>query len=99
MEVWGMILFGVLVLGLLAYWALESRGWIVIANAACNSRIGLGPVCSRLRAAGVRYRTRTSGGGATFSGPSFDVNTSVLVRSSDRARARAAIEGTAPRGV
>lgn len=91
MEILGFTLFVLLVIGLGAYWLLESRRWVVIANAACNSSVGLGPVCSSLRSAGVNYRTRTSGGGATFSGPSFDVNTSVLVHSRDRARARAAM--------
>ena len=93
MELLSLILFVLLLTGLAVYWLFESRGWIVVANAACNSRVGLGPICGCLRAAGVRYRTRTSGGGAIFSGSSFEVNTSVLVHARDRARARAAITG------
>lgn len=93
MELLGIFLFGLLVLGLITYWALDSRHWVVIANAACNSPVGPGLVCSCLRAAGVDYRTRTSGGGAVFSGSSFEVNTSVLVHARDRARARAALAG------
>ena len=93
MELWVAFLFGVVVVATIIYWASESRHWVVIANAACNSSIGLGPLCSSLRAHGVRYRTRTSGGGATFGGPSVDLNTSLLVHSRDRARARAVLTG------
>ncbi|HEX7002839.1 MAG TPA: hypothetical protein VF168_01470 [Trueperaceae bacterium] len=93
MEPWVGLLFGIAAVAAVLYWAFESRHWIVIANAACNSSVGLGPICSLLRANGVRYRTRTSGGGANFGGPSSDLNTSLMVHSRDRARARAVLAG------